>query len=127
MLSLGSVLGVDLYDVTVGVRGCVQDGATPMFIAALNGHKHCVEALLSAGAEKGTAVEHGRAVGASAVEAMLEATFAPNAASTSSSSASGSTAAGAGAGAGAGAAAKDADNQPYTTRATKRIRLHYQH
>jgi len=38
-------------DVTVGVRGCVQDGATPIHIAAFQGHKECVEVLARSGAD----------------------------------------------------------------------------
>jgi len=42
------VLGVH---VTVGVRGCVQDGVTAIHIAAENGHKECIEVLARSGGD----------------------------------------------------------------------------
>jgi len=41
------MLGVD----TVGVRGCVQDGATPIHVAAQEDHKECIEVLARSGAD----------------------------------------------------------------------------
>ena len=54
--SVWSWVGVDTYNVTVGVRGCVQNGATPIYIAAQHGHKECIDVLLAAGADKDAAV-----------------------------------------------------------------------
>jgi len=45
------VLGVDVYVVTVGVRGCVQHGATPILSAALQGRKECIEMLAGLGGD----------------------------------------------------------------------------
>jgi len=45
------VFGVDANHVAVGGRGCVKNGATPMLIAAVNGHKECIEVLAALGGD----------------------------------------------------------------------------
>jgi len=35
----------------VGVRGCMQDGASPIYVAAYNGHKECIEVLAGLGGD----------------------------------------------------------------------------
>jgi len=44
------MLGADVNDVTAG-HVTVQDGATPMFVAAQNGHKDCIEVLARLGGD----------------------------------------------------------------------------
>jgi len=35
----------------VGVRGCMQDGASPIYVAAENGHQECIEVLAGLGGD----------------------------------------------------------------------------
>ena len=40
-----------VHDMIVGVRGCVQNGATPIYVAAQNGHRECIEVLAGLGGD----------------------------------------------------------------------------
>ena len=42
---------VSCCDVTVDTRGCVQDGATPIYVAAYAGHEECIEVLARLGGD----------------------------------------------------------------------------
>ena len=52
--------------------GYMQDGATPIYVAALNDDTECAQVLLSAGADKDVAMEFARAAGMSSVVELLE-------------------------------------------------------
>jgi len=45
------MLGVDVDNETVDLRGCVQIGFTPLFIAAQQARTECIEVLASLGGD----------------------------------------------------------------------------